>query len=66
MTEVEQIIKNDIAQAKAEDILSRARDEWEWTVIKENGIVVRRGYKCPNCGCICMEMDCSCITYGNP
>lgn len=33
---------------------------WPWTVIRRNGITFAQGYKCPNCGCIRVEMSCPC------
>lgn len=35
-------------------------EEWTWKVIRVDGITVASGYKCPKCGCICVEMACSC------
>ena len=34
--------------------------EWKWEVIRVNGITVASGYKCPDCGCICVERSCHC------
>ena len=55
---VEQIIKDDLASAKMEELLKP--HDWEWTESTVFGVVVKRGYKCPDCGCVCMEMECGC------